>query len=79
MTIEETCIERPSQDAMAVQSALRIVPSDPIEQIRRLPNIECGEEASKHFSFANGYKNLNHGKHPCSVRSVSTATVRNTG
>jgi hypothetical protein len=23
--------------------------------------IECGEDAAKHFSFADGYVNLNHG------------------
>ena len=33
-----------------------------MEEIRRLKGIECGEEAAKHFSFDEGFRNLNHGK-----------------
>lgn len=43
---------------MPVKSA---VEEDPLEDIKRLGSIECGEEALKHFNFAKGYRNLNHG------------------
>ncbi|CAK4031187.1 aminotransferase family [Lecanosticta acicola] len=35
--------------------------------------IECGEEAAKHFAFAKGYRNLNHGSYgtyPIEIRDV---------
>jgi len=35
--------------------------NDPIDTIRQLQPIECGEDAAKHFGFAKGYRNLNHG------------------
>ena len=35
--------------------------SDPLAEIRNLEPIECGEDAAKHFSFDEGYANLNHG------------------
>jgi hypothetical protein len=36
--------------------------ADLLEAIKSLDNIECGEEARKHFNFAPSYRNLNHGK-----------------
>ena len=35
--------------------------SNPIEAIRSLPAIECGEDAAKYFAFDKKYRNLNHG------------------
>jgi hypothetical protein len=35
--------------------------ADPLEVIKGLDTIECGEEARKHFNFAKSYRNLNHG------------------
>lgn len=34
-------------------------------------SIECGKEAAKQFTFADGYRNLNHGK-------IDTATFSKT-
>lgn len=49
------------------------VSSSPIDQIRRLKTIECGEEAAKHFSFDKGLRNLNHGSfgtYPLDIRPI---------
>jgi hypothetical protein len=32
-----------------------------IEEVDDTTPIHCGEEAAKHFAFAKGYRNLNHG------------------
>jgi hypothetical protein len=32
-----------------------------MDEIRKLASIECGEDAAKHFSFDEGFRNLNHG------------------
>ena len=34
---------------------------DPLAEIRDLESIECGEDVAHHFSFDEGYTNLNHG------------------
>lgn len=36
--------------------------NDPLEEIKGLESIECGEEARKHFDIAGSYRNLNHGE-----------------
>jgi len=33
----------------------------PIDDIKQLDTIQCGVEARQHFTFADGYRNLNHG------------------
>lgn len=43
---------------MSIKSAVK---EDPLEDIKNLGSIECGEEARKHFNIADGYRNLNHG------------------
>lgn len=35
--------------------------TDPVEEIKQIDAIQCGLEARKQFSFADGYRNLNHG------------------
>lgn len=46
--------------------------NDPLEEIKGLGSIECGEEARKHFDIAEGYRNLNHGKlMECSLMIVA--------
>jgi len=35
--------------------------NDPVEEIKQLDAIQCGQEARKQFAFADGYRNLNHG------------------
>lgn len=52
-----------------------------MEDIKRLGSIECGEKAAKHFSFDNGFRNLNHGMltslHPAkSLRKLLKPTMR---
>lgn len=42
-------------------SSIELMQSDILAEIKQLGSIECGEEAAKHFAFADGYKNLNHG------------------
>ncbi|KAL1311483.1 hypothetical protein AAFC00_004424 [Neodothiora populina] len=47
--------------------------TDILAEIRGLGPVQCGAEAAKHFAFADGYRNLNHGSYgtyPVEVRSV---------
>lgn len=54
----EDCAMTLTSTQMPVRSAAK---QDPLEDIKRLGSIECGKDALKHFNFAQGYRNLNHG------------------
>lgn len=50
--------------------------NDPLEEIKGLGSIECGEEARKHFDIADSYRNLNHGKSmDCSLMIVAIGNL----
>ena len=44
-----------------IRKEMPAVKEDPLEEIKRIGSIECGKDALKHFNFAEGYRNLNHG------------------
>lgn len=50
---------------------------DPLGKIRRMDVVECGTQAAKHFAFADGYVNLNHGISKCScvLRKSDTYSI----
>lgn len=47
--------------------------ADLLDAIKSLDNIECGEEARKHFNFASSYRNLNHGMF--SLMHIASKTI----
>ncbi|KAF2161163.1 hypothetical protein M409DRAFT_69998 [Zasmidium cellare ATCC 36951] len=49
--------------------------SDPLATVNAVDKIECGKDAAKHFSFPEGYRNLNHGSFGTFPKEL-TSTLR---
>ena len=50
-----------------------IRPTKPKTTLEEIDSIQCGKESTKHFGFADGYRNLNHGSFgtfPAGVKAV---------